>query len=146
MKAQKKLRALESGICSIAGCKRKWICGTYPPRRIDLTLFICRYHQKRRDVDDSFLWKIWGLPKPEKVVRPKSEQKITKKKQGKPQWQKILDTWFAKGRYPIHKFMNVKRWSYWFSIGGKKPEGDSRTFVKEKKLKVKVKRKRSYDT
>lgn len=136
MKAKIKLRALESGICSIAGCKRKWVCGTHPKGKMKQALFLCEHHLKRKN--DLNLWNIWKLPKPEKVVRLKSEQKIIKKQQGKPAWQGILDAWFKKGKYPAHKFMNIKRWNYWFSIGGKKPEGNSRNFKKEKSWTAKA--------
>ena len=130
MKAKKKT----TQTCEIAGCKRKWICGVHPKGKILRRLFVCKYHLKRNhDPKDSFcFYKIWHLPKPEKIIQPKAEQKTTKKKEGKPKWQGVLDTWFEKGKYPVSKYMNPKRWQYWFSIGGKKPEGDSRKFDKQK--------------
>ncbi len=117
---------LKSKQCQVPGCKQKWVCGTHPKGHMNKRLFVCNQH-----VDDDILWKLWGMRKPEKVRRSKSAAKNHKpKREGKAAWQKILDTWLEKGKYPLGNFMNPKRWEYWISIGGKKPEGDSRKFEK----------------
>lgn len=160
---------LKAQMCEISGCNQKAICAWQPKGRMDKKIWICRRHQEQHDVD-GFLWKLAGIRKPEKVRRPKlAVQKHRPQKEGKPKWQEILDKWFAKGKYPMGKFMSPKRWEYWFSIGGKKPEGDSRKFNpaikttlaeanriaaavmsgkivpgKTKKLRAKVRRKKSY--
>lgn len=155
-------------LCEVPGCKDKAICGWQPKHRADKKLWICRKHARQSDIDNTFLWKLVGLPKPEKVRRPKAVIKNHKpKREGKPAWQTILDNWFAKGMYPIGNFMNPKRWEYWISIGGDKPNGESRKFkkatkyqfpkgeapihpllihkmTKHKKLKAKVRRKKDY--
>jgi len=144
---------IKTQLCGVPGCKQKAVCGWQPKNRPEKKLWVCRKHR-----DDDILWKLVGVRKPEKVHRPKPVIKNHKpKREGKPAWQKILDGWFAKDKYPVGNFMNPKRWSYWISIGGEKPKGDSRKFDKEemsvhpllvhkmnKHKKTKVRRKKSY--
>jgi len=81
-------------------------------------------------------------------ISPEKDGQKEKQKQkelkDKAQWEITLDNWFSKGKYPSSKFMNEKRWSYWFSIGGEKSTDGSKTFEppKKKKLRAKVKRKK----
>lgn len=142
---------IKTQLCEVPGCKDKAVCGWQPKHRIDKRLWICKKHARQSDVDSTFLFKLVGVHKPEKVYRPKVVIKNHKpKKEGKPAWQITLDNWFAKGKYPVGNFMNPKRWIYWMSIGGNKPNGDSRKFDQAvlartpKKLTAKVKRKKSY--
>lgn len=115
---------IKSQMCEVPGCKQKAICAWQPKHRADKKLWVCEKHR-----GDDCLWELVGVRKPEKVHRPKLVIKNHKpKREGKPAWQKILDGWFAKGRYPVSAFMNSKRWEYWISIGGEKPKGDSRKF------------------
>jgi len=120
---------IKSKLCQVSGCKRKWTCIWRPKKRQDKALKVCAVCLERNDKDEH-LWKLVDLCKPEHI--PKAKTVNTKnhkpKREGKPAWQTILDNWFAKGRYPIGNFMNLKRWTYWISIGGKKSEGDSRKF------------------
>ena len=141
MKAKTKKKIKD--ICQIEGCKREWICGVYPKGKMLKTLFVCHRHLCRHhDPEDVFcFYKIWKLSKPVKIVRIIQETKKKKEPDQQPKWQLILERWFNKGKYPSHKYMNVKRWQYWFSIGGKKPEGNSHKFEK-KNLKAKIQRKK----
>lgn len=153
---------IRTQMCEVSGCNQKAV-GAWQPKNQPLKkVWICRRHREQNDID-GFLWKVVGARKPEKVHRPKAVIKNHKpKKEGQPAWQKILDGWFKNGKYPVGNFMNPKRWEYWISIGGEKPKGDSRKFnpvVKKtlaefntiankvltgKKLKTKVRRKKSY--
>lgn len=145
-----KIKKSETKVCQLPGCRDKAVCGWQPKNRMDKMLWVCRRHRDEADL----LWKLAGVRKPDKILKPKLVVKNRKpKREGKPKWQEVLDQWFAKGKYPVGKFMNLKRWEYWISIGGEKPEGDSRKFdqpVKAviaetpKKLKAKVRRKKSY--
>lgn len=148
---------IKSQLCEISGCNQKAVGAWQPKGRPDKKVFICRRHREQNDTD-GFLWKLVVIRKPEKVRRPKPVVSSKPKKEGKPEWQKILDKWFAKGKYPKSNFMSAKRWEYWMSIGGKKPEGDSRKFDKvaanlihpllvhkmNKHKKTKVRRKKNY--
>lgn len=131
---------IKSQMCQLPGCRDKAVCGWQPKHRSDKKLWVCRRHRDEADL----LFKLVGVRKPEKVHRPKLVIKNHKpKKEGKPAWQKILDGWFAKGKYPVPAFMNSKRWQYWISIGGEKPKGDSRKFEKQIKASTsKIKRKK----
>lgn len=154
MRAKKKIK--KEDMCEVPGCKNRWICGWQPKRRIDKRILVCT-DCLCANADDDRLWKLADLKRPEYI--PKATTVVVKnhkpKKEGKPAWQNILDKWFKRGVYPKSNFMNVKRWTYWLSIGGKKPEGDSRKFGKtlqavvtgdfskiKTKLKAKVRRKK----
>lgn len=116
---------IKQQLCQVPNCNQKAVGAWQPKHRPDKKLWVCRRHRNEADL----LFKFVGVRKPERVHRPKPVIKNHKpKKEGKPAWQKILDGWFAKGKYPVGNFMNPKRWAYWISIGGKKPQGDSRKF------------------
>jgi len=158
MRAKRKIK--KEDMCQVPGCKNKWICGWQPKRSSDKRLLICA-DCLCANVDDDRLWKLVGLKRPEYFPKAKTETKTETinhkpKKEGKPAWQDILDKWFERKVYPKPAFMNSKRWTYWLSIGGKKPEGDSRKFdktlqavttgnfskLKTKKKSTKVRRKK----
>lgn len=122
---------IKQQMCEVSGCNQKAVCAWQPKHQANKKLWICRRHREQNDLD-GFLWKLINVRKPEKVHRPKLVVKNHRpKKEGKLAWQKILDTWFEKGKYPVSAFMNVRRWTYWISIGGEKPTGDSRKFDKK---------------
>jgi len=132
MRAKRKIKKEKQ--CQVPGCKKKWVGGWHPKGQMDKRLLVCRQHIN----DDDCLWELVGVKKPEYFPKAKTEVKSLNhkpKREGKPAWQGILDKWFERGVYPKSNFMNSKRWTYWLSIGGTKPQGDSRSFVKKKSKK-----------